>query len=217
MNLQAKFHYSTVNLLLRIKREFPSAIIAGGAVRDLCLGRDIKDIDVFISGDKSQSVMSHLKRKNFNHWIHNPTPFWQNVLGDSDWKVKRVKNGYGKPDPHLDVVLDIRNPSVSHYYKHYVPKIDVIFLLKPALDYFNQDFDFNICKAYFDGNKFSFTSGFMKDIRKQTITLTGPLDIGSINYSLKNHLPRIKAKYPNFKVVIPYEYQDVIDNYTIPF
>jgi hypothetical protein len=213
MNLQARFHPSTISNFLKIKREFPSAIIAGGAVRDLCLGKEIKDIDVFISGDPKSRIVHAAKKRS--HWIHNFRAFWQKVLQDRNWNIKVNTSSYNK-DPAIDMVFSMYNPDLDFTMIDTVPKIDVIFLVKPALQYFEEDFDFNICKAYFDGTKSKYTSGFVKDARNETITLAGPLDFRSINYSMNLHLPRIKHKYPNFKEVIPQKYKDILYN-DIPF
>lgn len=212
MNLHSRFHQSTLIDFSRIQEVYPSAIIAGGAVRDLALGRDIKDLDIFISGTPNESItVQHIK--NPSHWIHKPQPYWRNILEDEKWVVNKMPGSMNIiNDPAIDVIMNLFNPAYNNVFSDKIPHIDLIFLLKPALEYFKERFDFDICKAYFDGRKFSYTSSFMRDAKNQTITLSGPKKMDFIGYSLRWHYPRIKFKYPTYQKVIPLDYKQFINN-----
>lgn len=212
MNLQARFHPTVVQNLLRIKNHFPSATIAGGAVRDLVHGREIKDIDVFVEGSPNDSITLN-KMRNKQHWIHQMEPFWKTVLYDTDWLSAIKSKKYGKKDPLIDTVVNLYNPTYSYSGK--TPSIDIVFLLTNVDDYIKRGFDFNLCKATFDGTKFSYTTSFMSDSKNKTITLCGPNNRHSILYSLREHLPRLKSKYPTFTSLIPDEYRKTIKNISI--
>lgn len=56
MNIPAEW----VDLLQRIQAVLPSAVIAGGALRDLDNNREVKDLDIFIRGDSVQECEWHL-------------------------------------------------------------------------------------------------------------------------------------------------------------
>lgn len=225
MNLQARFDSLAVSNFRKIKDVYDDAIIAGGAVRDLMMGEEIKDLDVFIGGNARDSITIK-KINDRSHWIHSMRHFWRNQLGDTNWEVRENISGGSCPkdDPDVDIVISLFNPRYqwssnmifgSQALHHSIPKIDLIFLLKPALAYMKENFDFNICKAMFDGDQFGLTNHFVTDINNRTITLTGPVDRQAVFYSVNTHLPRIKQKYPNFRPVVPQKFNSILTQNTI--
>lgn len=213
MNLRAKFYPIITSIFRKIQKEFPDALLAGGAVRDLVLNRPIKDGDIFIGGTPNKSII-HRKAFDKTHWIQNPTRFWRDLLEDEDWRVYVQLDTYNKSnDVHVDVVIKLYNPQLTSFDKSKIDTFDIIFLLKPAKSYFMEDFDFNICKAAYDGSNYLYADGFLKDISNKTITLSGPLDKNKIQYSMNVHLPRIKNKYPTYQTVVPLDYSKILRGY----
>lgn len=215
MNLRRRFHPTVVSNLERIQEEFPSAIIAGGAVRDLILGSPIKDIDIFI--DREYPELTKL----LANWVRNPQTadtYWKQVLKDNGWNAHLKTGSLSTNDKEIDLVLTLYNPNyegnrifgdgISPYNNHSskIARMDIIFCSKTALDYFDRCFDFGICKALYDGQQYVLDSDFLDDVKQGTITLTGRTDKSRIDYSMKSHFPRIQAKYPNYKLVIPNGY-----------
>jgi hypothetical protein len=211
MNLRAKFYPNITSIFRKIQKEFPDALLAGGAVRDLVLNRPIKDGDIFIGGNPNKSIF-HKKIFDKTHWIQNPTRFWRDLLEDETWRVYVQTGTYSKLDDiSIDLVVKLFNPylaSISNF-----DSFDIVFLLKSAKSYFIEDFDFNICKAAYDGSNYLYTYGFLKDISNKTITLSGPLDKNKINYSMNVHLPRIKHKYSTYQTVVPLDYLKILRGY----
>jgi hypothetical protein len=59
-----------LDVLSKIQNEWPVATIAGGALRDLDLGRPIKDVDVFIPYSvDSFSRLAKMMKSNFNVYV----------------------------------------------------------------------------------------------------------------------------------------------------
>lgn len=169
---------------------FKSAIVAGGAVRDIYLEKPPNDIDVFIWNPK------HSGQEVFENYIRiNKTSLWSlfrcnHRLGDD---IRQL----GNPDyssKFIESVWDIQ--------KGYLPYQVIVLKLDPV-KYVEHNFDIGLCKAYFDGQKFRYTPDFMKDAMNKTLTICGhDFNQDEFDFVMKKHIPKLKKKFPGFTVQV---------------
>lgn len=197
-----------INDILFLKRlhkhGIKSAIIAGGAVRDPYHKKPVNDVDVYFLD------LSHMEAP--------PIPMFTNDGQTIDpfsmlfwWKVCGLKTSvYGDATDRVDAV----GPTGKHRYDNpYITNIwqvrknkriyQLIALKIQPTEFVNDHFDVGLSKAYFDGKKTRYTPDFLKDSRNKTITITTNVKAHSdywIMYTLSHYIPKIKQKYPDFKI-----------------
>lgn len=122
---------SWTELLKRIQSVCPSAVIAGGALRDLDNGRPVKDLDVFLEADsesKARQIMEDLGDAGF-------AVSWDESFGE---------NVYPE-DQNLEVVavMDLLGFDIA---------VQLIFVAWPTIAIVER-FDYGICRLSWDGAK----------------------------------------------------------------
>jgi poly(A) polymerase len=77
-----------VDLARRALAEQPSAWIAGGAVRDAALGREVTDLDLAVSGDPAAAAKA-VAREGAGHAFELSSEFatWRAVARDGSWQL----------------------------------------------------------------------------------------------------------------------------------
>lgn len=174
-----------------IHKEFPSAIIAGGAIRDLYGERQIKDVDIFIpvNIDKIEGDFDFLYTV---YSIFFPPTDSFDIHCDTVIKVV-CGEGYGikltpaDSDEGRDIycIINVTRNSVSY---------DLVFCEPKGADV--KSFDIGICQAYFDGSCVVATEEFIQGFDTKTI------EVLNVNRTDRNErrVQRLKEKYPEFKV-----------------
>jgi len=177
---------------------FESAIIAGGAVRDLYFQLMPRDIDIFLWDPRysSESVGQ-------GHYAVDKAR-GKDVI----WRIMNLRQAHNQPTIADDQISHTfrhgygGNPSITNIYnvlKNFIP-FQLIFLKENPLAHLNNHFDFGICKCYCDGYKFRFTRDFMHDVKHQKITLVAKdMTDDEYRYATTYHLPKIQAKFPGFR------------------
>ena len=186
--LNTKNYHDMANLLATVQSHHSDAIVAGGAIRDLVLNNKTKDIDIFIQHSGSSNILSYA------YW--STLLDLQPLIGD----FIGVAKGNSKSDSDsgnakaVRLVFDGRKDGVL---------FNIVILLVPPIVYINDYFDVGICKAYFDGKKIRLTNDFIIDQRNNTLTVVSKhLTRNLLDRVMKNHMPRLKKKYPNHTVLI---------------
>jgi len=136
--------------LMRLQSQFPEAVIAGGALRDLILQRDIRDIDIFVqSRGKMTEPMINMALGTF---VQPMNPEW-------------VKD-YEEHLPELFAVYELGGyDEESRPFQIIALNMEVT--PKSVID----RIDFGICRVAHDGEVFIITREFTKDAEQQTFTL----------------------------------------------
>lgn len=193
--------HEAVRTLRRVQvRGFRSAVIAGGAIGDLFFGKRPRDYDIF--------VMTPYLSKEFNT-NNEPTSvpeFWFDVVGcnrgpESNDYVHQFnrKEDYDEDSPYF------ASNRVSEVYKIQKNSVEynIVLVDTDPREYVENYFDFGICRALCDGFKNIYTSDFMKDATNKTITICeAAFTKETFDYSVKRHLPRVRAKFPYFDVKV---------------
>lgn len=208
------------NFLATLQTLFPSAIIAGGALRDTIIGNPIKDVDIFITDlDPSFNLDTEQLQKIaglFNIKVHQD--FGEECTRDhlkltNDIKVtKRESNcASGHVDPVDNSYINNEGGTGSYLetFINYIVDVrfngneyQLIFVESNTISYVYNDFDFGICKVYYDGKALVVTEEFWYDMENKQLTISGKFASGQMLHTLFIHRPNLLKKFPGWKVVI---------------
>lgn len=166
--------YDTI--LRTIQAIEPSAMIAGGCLRDLILGREVRDIDVFIPERDIGTIEQELAK--ISYLRSNLTETHEEYKGSSFISASIDYEGKGPPI-NLVCVKDITTI--------------------PA------EFDFGLNQIYYKGEVITSTLAFDEDFHHQTFTLKY-CENQERFYRCLARFRRIWQKYPTYRLVIPHEF-----------
>jgi hypothetical protein len=167
-------------LLTVIQLFDPKAHIAGGAVRDIRLGREIKDVDVFADDRDAVRIQDVMRRcdyrmisqKGSDYFEHNP-------------EVRKVD--YWQRDDELPV--------------------NIIYLATGLTVEENiARFDLGICKTGFDGHKIISSKDFANDWNQAEMTMVFCANPLQYLRTLERY-DRLQAKYEAWPLVIPEQFR----------
>lgn len=161
-----------------IQKQFPKAIIAGGALRDLDNGRSIKDVDIFIPTSISGTVQELYNAVREHYIFADATLSFASYIDGEEQEV---------PEEHEDRALD---GIVFFEYAGY--KFECI-VCKPAFADISS-FDINICQIKYDGSCVIKTEAYERGVRDNYIRIV------TQNRQDRNaaRLARIAVKYPDW-------------------
>lgn len=194
-------HDETIRTLQLIKNAgFESAIIAGGAIRDLYFDIMPTDIDIFVWDP-------HFSPEGTDHaaWYANSGgTFWEDVL-----KLNRRSTVYTSDcvrqsfvDYGPQQIGSGKITAVWNVLKGYMP-YQIIFTVEKPTTHIMKFFDVGLCKAYCDGDVVRYTSEFMHDAKNEQFTVLGQdMSQREFNYAMDHHIPKLQAKFPKYKTVI---------------
>ena len=206
--------------LSTIQTLYPSAIIAGGALRDTIVENPIKDVDIFIKDQVTFTefstgptidindianlfgikVLDKDEKSPFDYvkLSHNIKEFKEMArdlyLNDDSQSVNM--ESFGKKsllESYITLIFDVQYNGVLY---------QLIFVEQDPIKMVYNDFDFGICKLYFDGNQLVVTDDFWYDFENKQLTVSGKFSMGQIIHTLFVHRPNIMKKFPNWKIVI---------------
>ena len=195
------------NFLSKIQTLYPEAIIAGGALRDVIIDKPIKDVDLFIR-DTGNSVdvnkiaeLFGIKVDKDGRGDHIKLTNDFKVMKDKAYKDSSKKYGIiGKKyalETHINQLFDVQYNGVLY---------QLIFVEVEPVKMVYSDFDFGICKVWFDGEDLVVSEEFEYDLEHKQLTLSGSFSEGQLLHTLYVHRPNLVKKFPNWKVVI-----DILD------
>ena len=184
-------HYD--NILEALQRTLPgSPHIAGGAVRDTLLERQIRDIDIFVRHDFSDKA-ADLLRTGFGYVKVGQ---WQRYEHFSDPMVARVAK-FEKADETIPICL--------------------IGLVE---DLDMQDniarFDFGICMAAWSGGGDFMLSDdrFKRDIKNKTFTLCRADNLAQFSYSMVRFEKLTADRYKGWTLSVPDPFEELAKEHT---
>ena len=174
----------------------PSAVIAGGCLRDSYFGRDYKDVDIFVDNAEVLAMAGRIQ----------------------DWKQFRVELGQtlGLSYP------TVKTSQAAQYDRHHIMMVweyvdattngigerhpyDIIAVKGDPIKYIDNHFDVGICKTWFDGKRVHYSADFMADVHHKTLTVCGKMTEKELAHCVKGHLQILQEKFPNHTVVIDHD------------
>lgn len=175
-------------IINKIRRRFPEAVIAGGAIRELLNGKldQVKDIDVFVRGNGDDPTYKMV----------------EDCLGYSGAKL--FASGPSAPDG-----TRYGNLTVSGMYEFPYghapeprPRIQIIvkdwgeMTSQQFVDRLTNNFDIGLCRAWYDGKNIHVTAAYVCDHLGKNLTV-----FREDEYT-PARLGRLTAKYPDHTVVM---------------
>lgn len=204
MNLQRlNKNNEAIYNLLNIREILPSAIIAGGWLRDLYHGVKFNDIDIYVTNIDKVKATKH----EHEHDIYNQK-FWMQMFQLRIGKIMSYDNIICSPGDddsyegknHINTVWEIRKGLITY---------NIIILDMDPTEYINEYFDIGLCKAYCDGSKIRLTADFMHDSQHKHLTLVSKkIDQDEFRHVMSHHVPKIRDKYPGYTLIVPEMYQE---------
>jgi hypothetical protein len=184
-------HYD--NILEALQRALPGhPHIAGGAVRDTLLERQIRDIDVFVRADASDKAAA-LLRTSFGYVKVGE---WKQYMDFSVPMVVRVAK-FEKADETIPICLiglvedlDMRDNIAR--------------------------FDFGICMAAWSGGDGFMLSDarFKQDIERKTFTLCRADNLAQFNYSMVRFEKLTADRYKGWELSVPDQFEALAKEHT---
>ncbi len=147
-------------------------MIAGGAVRDMLLGKEIKDIDVFYTGELDDNKIKELfiiKDK---------------LISDT----QKEDNEYYKEENDWQIYAD----SIHHHAVKQPVQLIVVKADYPLVEHI-KTFGCNLSKVFYNEH-LCMSQWFLEDLWLEQLTFTKDLRTG-------NYKDKLIKKYPNFSVV----------------
>ena len=195
----------------------PEALIAGGALRDLCNSRTIKDVDIFLAdrwmnkrlitkafAAAGLTIHNQMISEGYGPVAKKMTRGTKEAFNEVTTTMKR--DGYGQIFEHKKVKEGaeawtvIAGPGKTEY--------NIVFIKGEmgkdmkrakasggsAAALLLEQFDIGLCQIAYDGNHVHTLKPFDTDLNNKTLTLVRP------NHSSKAHIERVAKKYPDFKL-----------------
>lgn len=179
---------------------FKSAIIAGGAIRDIYHSTEISDYDIFLQ--HPGAVISE------DLLIQTLGQFYKQTNDELYSATDDGSNGYmpsskSKKKSRIVEVWNLNRYNLTASYYDSYNCYQFIFLAHDPVEYVKKHFDIGLCKAYCDGVKIHLSEDFMEDSNNQTLTICAKeMSRSEFDYVLDHHLPKLTDKFPGWKVVV---------------
>jgi Poly A polymerase head domain len=173
------------NILEALRQNSTPVHIAGGAVRDTILGRQIRDIDIFL-GDAHGDDAAALLRSTFGYV---KTGEWKRYEMFSDPMVARVAK-FEKADETIPLCLIGLKEELT-------PRENV------------ERFDFGLCMAWWDGKNITTTDQFKRDAEAKTFTLCRADNNSQFAYSMIRFKKLAADRYRDFTLSVPNQFEDL--------
>lgn len=191
-----------INFLLKIQKTVPSAIIAGGALRDQYHDIKINDIDIYVPNVGEEIYSEKYWKQLFNLKIGK-------LFSADRIKMMSADSEEGYIDKNFICdVWEITKNRIDY---------NIIVVDIPPIEYVNKYFDIGLCKAYCDGIKIHFTADFMHDskFKHLTIVTENIENIGQaqFDFMMDHHIHKLQTKYPTHTLVVPAKYADLYNEY----
>jgi hypothetical protein len=182
-------NYAT--LLTTLQQVAPEAHIAGGAVRDTILKKQIHDIDVFMDDAHVEAAAALLR----SSCSYVKVGEWKQYLGFSDPAMLRVAK-FEKHDATVPVCVIGLMPEFA------TPPANI------------RRFEFGICMAAFDGTRTITAPEFDRDQKSATFTLCRADNAAQFNYSMTRFEKIVAGRYTGWSLAIPEEFEEYVKERT---
>src|SRR5215831_16384974 len=184
------FNYYTT-ILAALQQVAPEAHIAGGAVRDTLLLKQIHDIDVFMSDEHIEKAAALLR----SSCSYVKVGEWKQYLEFSDPAMTRVAK-FERADETIPICIIGLVPQVTS------PENNIA------------RFDFGICMAAFDGKRTIRAAEFSQDMKERTFTLRRADNRAQFTYSMSRFEKFTANRYRDWSLAIPDEFEEYAKEHT---
>lgn len=185
------------DMLALVQKYVPGAVIAGGYLRDLYIGIQPKDIDIFIPFvEDIDSILTKIDNE-----ISPKIEVMSIQFTDS--RISEMHGAAYMPQSEITRVWDVRSTKEDNTPYQ-------IIMLQKDLDIRDRisKYDFGFCQIYFDGCSVYATDAFQKDVDNKTFTLVHCEDDEQFARSMRR-ANKFKDKLPNWQFVNTTEFKEI--------
>lgn len=181
---------SWLHVLDDIQNVCPSAVISGGALRDLYHGVPVKDIDIFIEAGGEQEAWGLFKLLGGEVPEDVGSTYGLADLADMD------ENGGAYPESMKEVIL------VQDYPGRNETGLPVqLIFVNWRTDRIHLRFDMGICRITYDGHHLDISEEFKDDSDRKLLNVRRCSSKTALGSSI-NRIVRLKEKYPDFEIAL---------------
>src|SRR5262249_40710851 len=181
--------YTTI--LAALQQVVPEAHIAGGAVRDTLLQKQIHDVDVFMHDEHVEQAAALLR----SSCSYVKVGEWKQNLQFSDPAMTRVAK-FEKADETIPICIIGLLPQFTS------PRNNIA------------RFDFGICMVAFDGKRTIRAAEVDQDEKARTFTLCRADNRAQFAYSLSRFEKITASRYKDWSLAIPEEFEEYAKEHT---
>lgn len=220
-----------LHVLETVQKYFPTAIIAGGAIRDTYCELPIKDVDLFaFNSDDSEldknlkalaedleikkvSSINDLKNKESDDYLLIKENFVEDKNEQQlNYLERKNKNLIYNdvtdscyvedvPEKSENLIASFIDYIIDFRYSGINFQLILIEESNP-IKYVKETFDFGLCKCWSDGKSVTFTDEFWYDYDNKQLTMAGIFSKSQMLHTILNHKPRLQSKFKNWTFVI---------------
>jgi hypothetical protein len=165
-----------IDMLRKVQGELPSAVIAGGALRDLWHNKPIKDVDIFIPMKSDEVDLDAIEAK---------------VLAIYPYSELVLTSMYGQKG-------DVATPGFRNIFAIWRMEVDGVIYELIFIEDMGENmidvFDISICQISFDGEMLHTSKEFMRSIGDGVIRVC---NTNRADRQVKR-LRRVMDKYPEY-------------------
>lgn len=166
-----------IDVLKTIQQVYPTAVIAGGCLRDTIYGKEIKDIDFFIPyAPKGQCLSQTLEK------LQELLDLDHELINLSDDADSEDYKAWQEEDRKVISVMAFRIDGVEHQLVFLEPDEKMI-----------DKFDLSFCQILFDGETLETTQMFRDTFNTKVVTLG---EGRQINSRIASRIKRFARKFP---------------------
>lgn len=165
-----------LDALAVIKLYCPEAMLAGGALRDLDNGREVKDLDIFVKGGKLEALYQlHSRMSSDGIYVEDIDPDAQYPIGDGNDVTGYFTCGFEGLDKPVQIIM-----------------VDYPF------EILLERFDYGICRILYDGKQLHVHADYIEDQEAQVFRLRRERNNIELSASVHRYA-RIVQKYEGWR------------------
>lgn len=164
---------------------FPEAIIAGGALRDLDNGREVKDVDFFVMPDPAPGL----------HPIDATVAALDKAFGLEGYVLPIEVQVYANCTPDLLAVVNYERDDGIPFQVIVMPPADPDTFIRDQL----ARFDIGLCRIAYDGTQTVRTRDYLFDQASKSLTIVNAPNAAHLEASRKR-VRRLLSKYHGYHV-----------------
>lgn len=185
---------------------YKSAIIGGGAVRDLYFRKRFRDIDIFYNVEDDPTPMDLINAEIIKETYKDASMLFSDLFELDLASIAAYDAFYGRIYSRQSCYLNRHIVDIINVMKNEITYQFIGIDMNP-IEYAHKHFDTGICRCFCTGTKYRYTNEFMHDAINETITIDGDISKKEYDYIIRVHIRKLQRKFPTFKIIDTLRYK----------